>query len=348
MSEVIETVTGPIDAAGLGTTLVHEHLLVRDEAVAAQWPAAETFGGVPERLIAPGGQYDAALEAARAAVGLGITSICDPTAMFLGRDVEFMRRVSNETGLQVIACTGIYSYDYLPSFFATRSADEIAEFFVGDIERGTQGTGIKAGFIKCAADEPGLTESVEKLHRAAARASAQTGAPIMAHSCPKVGTGPLQVEIFEEEGVEPSSVQIAHTGDTDDLDYIEGLLDKGVFIGMDRYGQEMLLPYEDRIRTQLTLLERGYAERMFLGADSGGTLDWFPPALAQQMIEDGETKDADIRMVPRRVIPDLRERGVTDEQIQMMMVAAPVAWLTGTALGRDSRPADVADVSPRA
>jgi phosphotriesterase-related protein len=343
---VVETVTGPIGAGELGPTLVHEHLLVRDEAVAAQWPDAETWGGVPERRIAPGGQYEAALEAARAAVELGVRSICDPTAMFLGRDVEFMREVSKETGLQVVACTGIYSYDHLPSFFATRSADEIAAFYVQDIERGIQGTDIKAGFIKCAADQPGVTEPVEKLHRAAARASVRTGTPIMAHSDPKVGTGPRQVEIFLEEGVEPALVQIAHTGDTDDLGYIEGLLDRGVFIGMDRFGQEMLLPYEDRMRTLLALLERGYADRMFLGADSGGTLDWFPPALAQQMIDDGETKDADIRMVPRRVLPDLRERGVADEELETMMVTNPLAWLTGAGAGGGITRDAVAEATP--
>ena len=72
-------------------------------------------------------------------------TICDPTAMFLGRDVEFMRRVSEETGLQVVPCTGIYTYDHLPPFFVSRDADQIADLFVADIEQGIQGTEIKAG-----------------------------------------------------------------------------------------------------------------------------------------------------------------------------------------------------------
>ena len=80
-------------------------------------------------------------------------------------------------------------------------------------------------------------------------------------------------------------MQIAHTGDTDDLDYIERLLDKGVFIGLDRYGIEMYLPFEQRIATVLALLERGYAERMFLSADSCATLDWFPLEVAEQMLD---------------------------------------------------------------
>jgi phosphotriesterase-related protein len=328
----IETVTGPIDAGDLGTTLIHEHLIASDEAVHAQFPRATTFGGIPERAIEPGGEYDAAVEAAEAAVGLGIRSICDPTAMFLGRDVDFMRRVSEQTGLQVVACTGIYTYDHLPSFFASRDPDQIAELFVADIEQGIQETEIKAAFIKCAADEPGLTENVEKIHRAAARASLQTGAPIMAHSRPASDTGPQQVEIFESEGVDPAKVQIAHCGDTDDLDYIERLLDKGVYVGLDRYGLEMYLPAAQRDPTVLALLERGHAEKMFISADSCATLDWFPANVIEQLLAAGAGKDWDIRNVPEQVLPRLREGGMTEEQERTMMVLNPVRWLTGESL----------------
>jgi len=144
----------------------------------------------------------------------------------------------------------------------------MADAFVHDIEQGIQGTEIKAAFLKCAADEPGVTPNVEKVHRACARASLRTGRPIMAHSRPASETGPRQVEILLEEGVAPEQIQIAHTGDTDDLDYIERLLETGVYIGLDRYGIEMYLPTERRNATTLALLERGYAERMFLSADS--------------------------------------------------------------------------------
>src|SRR5829696_7139685 len=324
----IETVTGPIEAAELGTTLIHEHLMARDEAVAAQWPDAGTFGGIPERAIGPGEEFEAAVEAASAAVELGIRTICDPSAMFLGRDVTFMRRAAEATGLQVVPCTGIYTYDHLPSFLASRDPDQIAELFVHDIERGIQGTEIKAAFIKCAADEPGVTENIEKVHRAAARASVRTGAPIMAHSRPASNTGPRQIEIFEEEGVELSKVQIAHTGDSDDLDYIERLLEKVVWIGLDRYGLELFLAYERRQETTKALLEHGYADRMFLSADSVATTDWFPPNVIEQLLAAGLAKDWTIRLVPERVLPELREWGMTEEQERTMMVENPVRWLT--------------------
>jgi phosphotriesterase-related protein len=325
----IETVTGAIEADELGTTLIHEHLMTRDEAVHVQWPNAPTLGGDPPRAVEPGGEYRMAVEAANSAIELGIRSICDPTAMFIGRDVAFMARVAAETGLQVVPCTGIYTYDHLPPFFISRSPDQIADMFVADIEEGIQGTEIKAAFIKCAADEPGVNENVEKVHRAAARAHLRTGAPIMAHSRPASDTAPRQIEIFEEEGVDLSRVQIAHCGDSPDADYIEGLLQKGIFAGLDRYGIEMHLPYEQRQAAAVTLLERGYESQLFLSADSCATIDWFPPEVAAQLAEAGMVKEWTIRIVPERVIPELREAGVSETQFETMLVRNPVAWLSG-------------------
>jgi phosphotriesterase-related protein len=325
----VPIVTGMVEAEELGTTLIHEHLCNSDEAVHDQWPIAGAVKEDTPYEVSPDEVFEIAVREAKAAVDLGVKTIGEPTAMFLGRNVEFMRRVSEETGLQVIPCTGIYTYDYLPQFFVNRDADQIADLFVHDIENGIQGTDIKAAFIKCAADEPGVNENIEKVHRAAARASARTGAPIMAHSRPASNTGPRQVEIFLEEGVEASKIQIAHTGDTDDLDYIEGLLEKGVWIGLDRYGLDLFLPYDRRQATAKALLERGYADRIFLSADSVATTDWFPPNVIEQLIAAGAAHDWTIRMVPERVLPELREWGMTEEQERTMMVDNAVRWLTG-------------------
>ena len=325
----VQTVQGPVEAEQLGTTLIHEHLRNRDEAVEAQWPTyAETAEEAPPHAVPPGGHVEIAIREAKAAVDLGVKTIGEPTAMFLGRDVGLMRKVSEETGLQIIPCTGIYTYDYLPQFFLNRDADQIAELFVADIEQGIQGTDIKAAFIKCAADEPGVTENIDKIHRASARASVRTGAPIMAHSRPASNTGPRQIEIFEEEGVDLNKVQIAHTGDSDDLGYIEGLLEKGVWIGLDRYGLDLFLPYEKRQATTKALLERGYADRMFLSADSVATIDWFPPSAIEQLVNSGLANDWTIRIVPEKVLPELRESGMTEEQERTMMVDNAVGWLT--------------------
>jgi phosphotriesterase-related protein len=318
---IVQTVNGLIDVEQMGLTLIHEHFFSSDEAVTVQWPHVRDH----ER------EYSLALESAEAVKGHGVKTVVEPTAMLLGRDVRTLRRLAGDTGLQIVACTGIYTYDHLPQFLLNRSEDFIADLFVHDVEQGIQGTDIKAAFIKCAADEPGVNERIEKVHRAAARASLRTGAPIMAHSRPASGTGPRQVEILLDEGVAPEKIQIAHTGDTDDLDYIQRLLDAGVWIGMDRYGIDLFLPTDRRNTTVLALLERGYAERMFLSQDFdipiASGLDWYPPEVVEQLQAAGAATDWSMTFLFESVIPTLKEGGMTDEQLQTMMVENPKRWL---------------------
>jgi phosphotriesterase-related protein len=315
----VHTVQGPVEADQLGLTLVHEHVRFRDEAVAEQWP-----GRYDEQL-----ELDAALLAVNAARERGVRPIVDPTAMFGGRDVNFMKRVADETGVQIVACTGIYSYDYLPHYFENRDIDVMADHFVEDIEIGCQGTEIRAAFLKCAADAAGVTEHVEKIHRACARASLETGAPIMAHSMPAVGTGPRQVEIFREEGVEMAKVQIAHCGDTEDVGYIEGLIEQGVYVGLDRYGLEMYLPIDKRNATAAELLRRGHAERLMISQDFCATIDWFPPEAAEVFEGQGAIRNWSMTLVFDEVVPALREAGaMDDDSFQTVFVENPKRWLT--------------------
>jgi phosphotriesterase-related protein len=318
MSDV-ETVQGPVDAAALGVTLGHEHVRFRDEAVAAQWPGRYDEDG----------EFQTALEIVGAAKERGVQTIVDATAMFGGRDVRFMKRVADETGVKIVCCTGIYSYDYLPHYFANRDVDAMAEHFVADIEQGIQGTPIKAAFLKCAADAAGVTENVEKIHRACARASLKTGKPIMAHSMPAVGTGPRQVEIFLEEGVDPARIQIAHTGDTDDLEYIEGLLAQGVYVGLDRYGLEMFLPIDKRNEVAAELIRRSHAERLILAQDYCATIDWFPPEAAEIFEGQGAIRNWSMTLVFDEAVPALRELGVMDDEVfRTVFVENPARWLT--------------------
>jgi phosphotriesterase-related protein len=312
----VEGVNGPVELDELGTTLIHEHFRTTDEAGRFQFP----------HLYDEQAEWDAAIADANAVKGHGVTTVVEPSAMFLQRDAAFSKRVADESGLQVILATGLYTYDYLPQFLMNRDEDAIAAIFVHEIENGIQGTGIKPAFIKCAADEPGVTPNIEKVHRAAARASLQTGRPIMAHSRPASGTGPEQMRIFTEEGVDPAKVQIAHTGDTDDLDYIEKLLATGCWIGMDRYGLDLFLATEPRNKTVLALLDRGYADRMFLSQDYCSSIDWFP-AEVQDYLKQNEVPDWSMTFLFETVIPELTERGMTDDQLTTMLEENPKRWL---------------------
>jgi len=312
----VETVNGPVDIDELGLTLIHEHFRTTDEALRFQFP----------HMYDEAAEWDAAMASANGVVSHGVKTVVEPSAMFLHRDAAFSKRVADESGLTVILATGVYTYEHLPQPLLNRSEDQIAEIFVHDIEHGIQGTDIKAAFIKCAADEPGVTPNIEKIHRAAARASNQSGRPIMAHSRPASGTGLDQMRIFTEEGVDPAKVQIAHTGDTDDLDYIERLLDTGCWIGMDRYGLDIFLPTEQRQKTVLTLLEKGHADRMFLSQDYCSTIDWFPPEVEEHLAAT-MVPNWSMTFLFEQVIPELTERAMTAEQLDQMMVTNTRRWL---------------------
>src|SRR5215217_8299413 len=149
----VESVNGPLELDQLGPTLIHEHFRSTDEALRLQFP----------HLYDEAAEWDAAIADANAVKGHGVRTVVEPSAMFLTRDAAFSKRVADESGLNVILATGVYTYDYLPQFLLTRDEDAIAAIFVHEIEQGIQGTGIKAALIKCAADEAGLTPNIEKI-----------------------------------------------------------------------------------------------------------------------------------------------------------------------------------------
>jgi phosphotriesterase-related protein len=309
----VNTTQGPVEAAALGRTLVHEHLHVGSEGMRKQWPHLYDEQADLERCIA----------AVRDVQARGVETICDPACMDLDRDVRLNLAVAEATGMRFVMATGVYGANYaaVPVFMRNR-LDLLADCLVHDLEVGIQGTDVKAGFLKCAADTPGMVPDIEMVHRAVARASLATGAPIMAHSNPAVHTGLEQMRIFLEEGVAPHMVQIAHTGDTDDLDHIEALLETGCSIGMDRYG--LHLSTERRNATVATLVERGYGPRMMLGHDSVVALDGRDEATRLRTSPDNH-----LTFLFDGVIEPLVEQGTDREALEAMLAGNVHAWLTG-------------------
>lgn len=308
---IINSVSGQIDSSELGCTLIHEHLRVRSDAVFTQFP----------HLYNEEAELQKAIEQVNAAIARGVKTICDPTVLGLGRDIKFMEKVVHETGIQLIAATGIYTYHYIPTHFQNRDIDYMAKLFVRDIEAGIQNTSIKAGFLKCATDVQGITEDVEKVIRAVARAHKETGVPIMTHSHPASGTGLLQLDILEDEGVNPENVLIGHCGDTDDLDYLLRVIDRGAYIGMDRYGISRVLDTESRNNTVVALAEKGYADRMFLSQDHCCTIDWYEPEVIKKL-----NPNWSFTLIFDEIIPQLKQKGVTEEQIETMMYKNSKRW----------------------
>jgi len=124
-------------------------------------------------------------------------------------------------------------------------------------------------------------------------------------------------------------VQIAHCGDTEDVDYIERLIERGVYVGLDRYGLEMVVPIDRRNATAAELLRRGHAERLMISQDSCATFDWFPPEIAPVAERAGLVRKWSMTLVFDEVVPALRELGVMDDAVfETIFVANPRRWLT--------------------
>lgn len=317
MTEVA-TLDGPVGAAELGTTLMHEHVFVLTPEMQTAYPGFE--GWDPERGVADARAKLTALKQR------GVDTIVDLTVVGTGRDVALVARAAEGTGLRIIAATGIYTYKDLPKTFYFRGPgtqlggdDELMiSLFVRDIEEGVQGTSIKAGILKCATDEPGLTPDVERVLRAVAKAHRRTGVPISTHTHAATQRGLDQQRVFEEEGVDLSRVVIGHSGDTTDVEYLQRLVGSGSYIGMDRFGIDVQLPFEDRVNTVAEMCRRGHADRLVLSHDAACFIDWLPQQAIPVALPNWH-----YHHIHDDVLPALRERDVSDGQIEQMLVGNP-------------------------
>jgi phosphotriesterase-related protein len=177
---------------------------------------------------------------------------------------------------------------------------------------------VKASIIKCATDEPGVTEDVERILQAAARAHRATGVPISTHTHPASGVGLKQQDVFESEGVDLSRIVIGHSGDSEDIDYLRKICDRGSYIGMDRFGIDIFLEGPKRVATIAKMCELGYAEKMVLSHDASCYFGWADPALREKLLPNWH-----FNHIPDDVIPALKDAGVSDQQVQTMTVENP-------------------------
>ncbi|NBQ42085.1 MAG: phosphotriesterase [Mycobacteriaceae bacterium] len=315
MAEV-ETVRGPIATTDLGVTLMHEHVFVLSPEIMANFP--EGWGEDAAR-------EQTAVDKLNALKAAGVDTIVDPTVIGLGRYIPRIQRVAARTELQIVVATGVYTYNDVPMYFhfsgpgtALNGPEPMVDMFVRDITEGIADTGVRAGILKCATDEPGLTVGVERVLRAVAQAHRATGVPITTHTHAGTRRGLEQQRVFAEEGVDLGRVIIGHSGDTTDVDYLEELIAAGSYLGMDRFGLDNILRFEDRVDTVARLCERGHAAKLVLAHDASCYIDWLPEAALPVVLPNWHYLH-----IHNDVLPALRARGVTDEQITTMLVDNP-------------------------
>jgi phosphotriesterase-related protein len=320
----VNTVLGEVSSDDLGVTYMHEHIFIINPEMQFYWPGYQ------------GWNEDEAVEKGRVALRrlheeYGVDTVLDPTVAGLGRNIGAVARALEGTGLNVVAATGWYTYNELPFTFFAKDLDartaELERLFVQDFEEGLDGTSIKPGVIKCSIDKPGLTPDIEALLRASARAHRRTGLPITTHSEYTNESGLIQQQIFMEEGVDMEAVVIGHCNQSNDLGYMEKLIEQGSYIGFDRCGIESpVASFEVQIDCLTRLCRRGHADRVVLSHDNMVWMDLMPAELVGRM-----RPHFPYGFIYAQTLPALREAGVSEDDINTMLVENPRRYFGRTA-----------------
>jgi phosphotriesterase-related protein len=124
-------------------------------------------------------------------------------------------------------------------------------------------------------------------------------------------------------------VIIGHSGDSDDLRYLRGLMERGSTIGMDRFGLENFLPTAKRVEVLARLCAEGYAARMVLSHDANCWTD--------MVTEDEKRRTRPLwhyNHISDDILPALRKAGVKEDQIEQMLVRNPQSIFAASQKGR--------------
>jgi phosphotriesterase-related protein len=316
-SGMAQTVLGPLEASRLGVTLPHEHL-AEGAYYLRKWPRA--WGGRAEFIAR-------AVEQLKRVRAAGIDTIVDLTTYDVWRDIRFLEELSRKSGIHMIAATG---QRFLPPqvkgvTMPARSIEGLADFFQREIRAGIDGTAIKAGVIKIGIVGAAPTPLEETGLRAAVRAAKATGAPLRIHTHATDRAADRLVPILAEEGMDGPRTSFDHSDDSGDMDYFLGLVRRGYCLGMDHVHRglrpEFKPSFERRAQCIKLLADAGFANKLFLSQDVefGGSL------LPQDRKEWRDTIDPPegLLFTSRKLIPHLKQIGVSDAAIHTMTVENP-------------------------
>lgn len=197
----------------------------------------------------------------------GVRNILDVTNMDMRRNPEYVQKVADLSGINVVQATGFYQDKFLPEFVTNATIDELAEFMVNEIENGIAETSIRAQIIgEIGTSKNIMTERESKVFTASVIAQRQTGVPITTHTT--LGTyGHEQVDFFKEQNANLEKIVIGHVDLTGNVDYILHMLDQGVYVEFDTVGKENYQPDLLRAKMLKEIEKRGYDDKVFLSMD---------------------------------------------------------------------------------
>ena len=303
----IQTVLGPIEPADLGVTLMHEHTLVD----AWEWGGRLGYDSTvddEELLVEELAFYRDA----------GGSALVDVTPIGLRRDPSGMRRLAQATGLHIIMGCGWYRERVYPAYIHELSTNALADMLVKELEEGVEG-GIRPGIIgEIGTERFHVTPAEEKVFRAAARAQRATGATVTTHTTHFGDLAHEQMDILLEEGVPPERIVIGHLGERRGVKGELAIAERGVYVEIDHVGRPASAgtqPEWRRARNVAELVRAGYLERVLISMDicANSLLRW----------NGGHGFD----YLLTTFVPLLREEGLTDEEIRIILVDNPIRVL---------------------
>lgn len=354
---VCRTVRGDVDPRALGRVLSHEHVLA---LLVGPGPS----GRPPTDAEFDDAKVAAAVEALSGLKELGFGTVVDLSPYgdagrdATGANAALLPRIAEASGLNIVSGTATYREEFSPEWVRRASVEDLVHRFVADATTGigTTGstgdtdtdstststtTGVRAGILgEQPTSEGHITEHEERGLRAAARAHHLTGLSISTHTTH--GTMALeQIDLLVQEEVPPDRVVIGHMDNHPDLDYVRGVLDRGVSIGFDSIGKQYwdvrrpapscqepdgrydksAIRQSDRTRAHrlATLVAEGYADRILLSEDLTGGQMWLNPATHGRH---------GYGYLGRVFLQDLGELGVSDRDIDRMLISNPARLLS--------------------
>lgn len=249
---MITTIRGNID--NLGRTYIHEHIKL--DLSAHKKDPDTNYNNVKDVIL----EFKKLKEN-------GIDSIIEVTNRGMGRDIESMLKVADETGLNIIASTGFYKEPFLPEYFYELSEKELMKLLLKDIEVGIDDTSAKAHILGEIGTSHNMVKPVEeKAFNIVSKVHLETGKPIFTHTT--LGTmGLEQIKILKENGVNLEKVLIGHMDLNYDPEYHLRVADTGSYLGFDTIGKLNYQPDENRIKLIKELVDRGHEDQIVLSLD---------------------------------------------------------------------------------
>ena len=316
----VNTVNGPISPEELGRTLIHEH-------IAVGFPGWESDTQAPQLPLSE--IIDVACRRVRQLQEAGFSTFVDPVPNDLHRNVELFKAVADRTGFNIIFATGLYyeqsggsPYWRLVMRTQPDAVDRLTALFVGEIENGVGTSGLKPGVIKVATGHGAITSYEEKILKAAGRASAHTGIPILTHT--EGSLGPEQLAVIESEGAKAGTVLVGHSDESPDREYHQAVLSAGSYIGFDRFGNEYGVTDAQRAENILALRDRGQLDRLLVSSDS--VWHWYGQPIPPPFLEKMQAHFANgFDRVPKL----LADAGLTSEELDTIFTENPRRFLSG-------------------